>query len=275
MKKGFTLVELALVLVVIGLLIGGLLAAQSMIASAKINSQVAQFSQLDAIVLSFKAKYNFLPGDAPMFAGDGDGLIDETEASTGSADDWNHVFVCELANFWPDADPVNYPGRSACLRPGVPPATSGAGKNLPLSKLGTRGSYILASALANNTSWAGNGFMANVNEPLNYYAILDKSQAAILSSGCCYAFTSTQNGLAPSTVKPIDLQALDRKMDDGIGNTGNVISGAVAANSTDGGIYATPRAACSNSATGVYTLSNSTAECTPLVRIGAVAGVPQ
>lgn len=37
MKRGFTLVELSIVLVIIGLLVGGILAAQSMISTAKLN----------------------------------------------------------------------------------------------------------------------------------------------------------------------------------------------------------------------------------------------
>jgi prepilin-type N-terminal cleavage/methylation domain-containing protein len=41
-KLGFTLVELAITLVIVGLLIGGILAGQSLIDSAKINSQIQQ-----------------------------------------------------------------------------------------------------------------------------------------------------------------------------------------------------------------------------------------
>ena len=62
-RKGFTLIELAIVLVIIGLLIGGILAAQSMIETAKINAQIKQLQQLDITTQNFLGKYNRLPGD--------------------------------------------------------------------------------------------------------------------------------------------------------------------------------------------------------------------
>src|SRR5476649_103906 len=81
MKRGFTLVELSIVLVIIGLLIGGILVAQSMTETARIVAVAAQIQQFDAGVESFKAKYNALPGDAQQFGGNGDGLV--TITSTG------------------------------------------------------------------------------------------------------------------------------------------------------------------------------------------------
>src|SRR5476649_2583779 len=79
--SGFTLVELSIVLVIIGLLIGGILVAQSMIGTSRIVAVAAQIQQFDAGVESFKAKYNALPGDAQQFGGNGDGLV--TITSTG------------------------------------------------------------------------------------------------------------------------------------------------------------------------------------------------
>lgn len=65
MKKGFTLVELSIVLVIIGLLIGGILVGQSLIESAKINKVVKEFQQYEIGVAQFKTKYKYLPGDHP------------------------------------------------------------------------------------------------------------------------------------------------------------------------------------------------------------------
>jgi prepilin-type N-terminal cleavage/methylation domain-containing protein len=76
-RKGFTLVELAIVLVVIGLLIGGVLVAQSMIQSAKINQLVSALGQYETATRNFKTTYNQIPGDSSFFtpAGNNDGGI--------------------------------------------------------------------------------------------------------------------------------------------------------------------------------------------------------
>ena len=62
-------------LVIIGLLIGGILAAQSMINTAKITAQVRQIQQIQIAVNNFNTKFNCLPGDCTTFttAGNGDG----------------------------------------------------------------------------------------------------------------------------------------------------------------------------------------------------------
>lgn len=63
MKRGFTLVELSIVLVVIGLLIGGILAAQSMVSTAKITRAVKQLSEYDVAISNFRERYKGWPGD--------------------------------------------------------------------------------------------------------------------------------------------------------------------------------------------------------------------
>jgi prepilin-type N-terminal cleavage/methylation domain-containing protein len=67
LSRGFTLVELSIVLVIIGLLIGGILVGQSLIESAKMQSFVRQMAQYDALTASFKSKYKQLPGDSSVF----------------------------------------------------------------------------------------------------------------------------------------------------------------------------------------------------------------
>lgn len=66
-RQGFTLVELSIVLVVVGLLIGGVLIGQSLIESAKINAQVKQLAQYDIATRNFIQKYRFLPGESFYF----------------------------------------------------------------------------------------------------------------------------------------------------------------------------------------------------------------
>jgi prepilin-type N-terminal cleavage/methylation domain-containing protein len=64
-QKGFTLVEIAIVLVIIGLLLGGVLKGQQLIANAKIKSLVNHAQGLAAAVYAYQDRYKALPGDDP------------------------------------------------------------------------------------------------------------------------------------------------------------------------------------------------------------------
>ena len=62
-QTGFTLVEIAIVLVIIGLLLGGILKGQEMITQAKIKNVVNDFNGITAAVNSYQDRYRALPGD--------------------------------------------------------------------------------------------------------------------------------------------------------------------------------------------------------------------
>ncbi|MDA8138047.1 MAG: prepilin-type N-terminal cleavage/methylation domain-containing protein [Desulfobacteraceae bacterium] len=62
-QAGFTLVEIAIVMVIIGLLIGGVLKGQAMIENAKVKRVVKQADELRAAVMTFYDKYGVYPGD--------------------------------------------------------------------------------------------------------------------------------------------------------------------------------------------------------------------
>lgn len=63
MKRGFSLVELSIVLVIIGLLIGGILAGQSLIRAGEIRASLKQLNEYMTAVNTFNLKYDALPGD--------------------------------------------------------------------------------------------------------------------------------------------------------------------------------------------------------------------
>jgi prepilin-type N-terminal cleavage/methylation domain-containing protein len=62
-QKGFTLVEIAIVLVIIGLLLGGILKGQEMITQAKIKNVIADFSGISAAYYGYQDRYRAIPGD--------------------------------------------------------------------------------------------------------------------------------------------------------------------------------------------------------------------
>ena len=60
---GFTLIELSIVLVIIGLLVGGVLVGQDLIRAAELRNIVTQVEQIDTAVNTFRLKYRCLAGD--------------------------------------------------------------------------------------------------------------------------------------------------------------------------------------------------------------------
>ncbi len=62
-QGGFTLVEIAIVLVIIGLLLGGILKGQEMITQAKIKNVINDFNGVTVAVTSYQDRYRAIPGD--------------------------------------------------------------------------------------------------------------------------------------------------------------------------------------------------------------------
>jgi prepilin-type N-terminal cleavage/methylation domain-containing protein len=62
-QKGFTLVELAIVMTIIGLLIGGVLKGQQLMQNARVTATMAQVKAIEAATTTFRDTYGAMPGD--------------------------------------------------------------------------------------------------------------------------------------------------------------------------------------------------------------------
>jgi prepilin-type N-terminal cleavage/methylation domain-containing protein len=67
-EQGFSLVEIAIALVIIGLLIGGALKGQEMLTNAKVRRVENDIRGISAAILAYQDRYGVLPGDDPEAA---------------------------------------------------------------------------------------------------------------------------------------------------------------------------------------------------------------
>jgi prepilin-type N-terminal cleavage/methylation domain-containing protein len=105
-RYGFTLIELSIVLLIIGIITSGILVGQDLIRAAEIRATVSQYEAIDLAVNTFKIKFNCLPGDCtnaggigfdPTSSGNDDKLIGEC---TYSVDCQDSSLDSEYINFW-------------------------------------------------------------------------------------------------------------------------------------------------------------------------------
>ena len=158
MKKtqGFTLVEIAIVLVIIGLLLGGILKGQEMITQAKIKNLIADFSGVSAAYHGYQDRYRAIPGDDPGAAarwtvpvaatnGSGNGVVAGTYNLTPC------VVGTESCSFWDHLRRAGFVAGTGPLQPfnavtGFIGVQTGNGAVVPAAALGGFVSLILCSA---------------------------------------------------------------------------------------------------------------------------------
>jgi prepilin-type N-terminal cleavage/methylation domain-containing protein len=207
-EKGFTLVELAVVMIIIGLLIGGILKGQELIANAQIAASVAEFKGVDAAASTFRDSYNALPGDitnpatrlpncaaAPCSTvGDGDNTLETTPVVAAAAN--------EAQRFWVHLN-------AADLLGGVDgTATLAFGQGLPSASVG--GGMVMG------THPGGAALGLNAQARNGTYISLRPSVAA------------ANNAAGAGVISPSQAGRIDRKMDDGSPTTGSVFGAALA-----------------------------------------------
>ena len=217
-EGGFTLIELSIVLVIIGLIVGGILVGQDLINAAGIRATVAQVEKYNSAVNTFRTKYNGIPGDLAQATAAQFGLFAVTTAAAGMEDGnglveggsagatvpigetiifWNHLSQANLA------DGSFGAATAAVINAGTGKTTGNV----------TSPAQSLPPTKASNTNY----FTVYANNGLNYFQILPI--ATVTSAG---AYTYGTAGLTP-----IQAQNIDQKMDDGSPNTGIVLARAV------------------------------------------------
>ncbi len=274
-RRAFSLVELSIVLVILGLLVGGVLSGRSLITSAALRAQIAQIDQYRTAANTFRSKYNYLPGDLPnplanqlgmdQYArtygsgvpgivigsyadAGGNGVIDgssygPTHLLGGAQYSYEHeVFWFDLAtagliNFKPTGD-------SVCPQAGSVPLS----QLLPAAKIGQNNHVYV---------WSGGYQLWSIgHNGLNYFGV-----AAIRSTAAHCDDGTTDTGLTVGQA-----YSLDKKLDDGLPQTGKVV--ALYAGATQLSIYA----AGPNQVWGPSDTSASAASATSCMDNGNVAG---
>lgn len=198
-QEGFSLVELAIVLIIIGLIVGGVLKGQDLIESARVNSINTQLNEIRVASSTFFTRYDAMPGDLPQNA---EGLIGNGWATAGVATstgvrgdgrvegDRLSGTATEATLFWQHV-------RAAGLMGGI--TTVAAGTLTPAQGVQSRmaGMYTVQWATANNI-------------PAHWIQL-----GAAAAAG-----TPTTNDIANLT--PAQIRGLDVKGDDGNPTSGNI-----------------------------------------------------
>jgi len=214
MKHGFSLVELSIVLVILGLLTGGILAGQSLIRASELRSVTTDFNRYMAATQTFRDKYFALPGDlnnATSFWGTspggcpGNSTTPASDARTCDGNSNGIINALEAYRYWQHLANAGliegtYTGVSGGA---VTTYTSLIGTNVPSSKL----SNAAFSTWTRDSTNAG-----NTNEFAGEHGNLYFFGGAIA------------DGItAGAVLRPEETWNIDTKMDDGRPGYGKVL----------------------------------------------------
>jgi prepilin-type N-terminal cleavage/methylation domain-containing protein len=183
-QSGFTLVEIAIVLVIIGLLLGGILKGQELINSAKVKNLTTEIRNIQTNLYGYQDKFKQLPGDDARVANNlgtgatagtggtlGNGQIEgalfpAASATTESALIWQHLRLANLAS-GPTAltDANYYPLNANNGRIGINTATTAqlqiagmptGGTQLCMAQIPGKFAKQMDTALDDGTNTTGN-----------------------------------------------------------------------------------------------------------------------
>jgi prepilin-type N-terminal cleavage/methylation domain-containing protein len=264
-QRGFTLIELSIVLVVIGLIVGGVLVGQDLIRAAAVRGTISQIEKYNTAVNTFRDKYGGLPGDLNASSAAQFGFV--ARAGTPGRGDGNGVIE---GNSY--GGPIGNNGVAGWIASGEPfffwedlsQAGLIEGTYNTFSDAGLGGSWIPAASVPLYLPVAKTGsayvyvFSAN---GVNYFGVTGIggiSSGAIDYDGQYQG--GTDSGLSVSAAYSIDV-----KVDDGIANTGKMqvwypdASGSLQDIVYGPSSYSLASWACFVGATGQYATANGDA----------------
>lgn len=242
-------------LIIIGLVVGGILTGQTLVASAAVHNQIGQIQAYQSATNTFKLKYNYLPGDIPSSEasrfgfgsrgsnpgqGDGNGIIESYLSGVTSG---LYHGLGETAVFWCDLY------RSKLIDGAFTTATAAwinYAYDITSNSTPNLGNFLPEAKIGRN-----NFIYAYSNQSKNYLGLSVVSQ---LASG--YA-TEGAVGL-----KVKEANAIDKKIDDNVPNAGKVIAQYIGFQVLTQPSYANPDTAgtCYNQVTKSYSIGVNNGE---------------
>ena len=209
-QSGFTLIEIAIVLVIIGLLLGGVLKGQELITNARVRNLISQQDGIKAAFFGFQDRFRALPGDYTLATtnipgiaataacnnGNGDGNGQITTANNENILAWEHLsksgfingnYTCAAAPETPASAPANpYSRYPQLIYDNVYDGTATARNNLKT------GNQIPSNILAEADRKIDDGDPTNGSFRFSIYGG-QTGAATIAGSGTCYNGTSWQS----------------------------------------------------------------------------------
>lgn len=208
-RNGFSLVELSIVLVILGLLVGGILAGQSLIRAAELRSVSSDLAKYQTATHAFQDKYMGLPGDiinATAFWGKSSTFCPTdtgTVSSPGTCNGNGDGRLYHNTDGWYAWQQLGMAGliEGSYAPVGGLPVLTGAGRNVPISRI-RNAAYLL------------------IDRDISYY----QSKGPVGNAIRLAAYSSVTVSLNEGAITAEEAWNLDTKLDDGRGDRGKVMS---------------------------------------------------